>query len=65
MSSDQERTSLTMTLYIITLLFLCNLVVSLNPAPNAQGTASKQLSKLLPAVFSMTEHPSNGYRFFH
>ncbi|QRD87318.1 hypothetical protein F9C07_2278757 [Aspergillus flavus] len=34
-----------MTLYIITLLFLCNLVVSLNPAPNAQGTASSSISQ--------------------
>ncbi|KAE8323603.1 hypothetical protein BDV39DRAFT_208737 [Aspergillus sergii] len=34
-----------MTLYIITLLFLCNLVVSLNPAPNAQDTAATSISQ--------------------
>ncbi|KAB8225152.1 hypothetical protein BDV33DRAFT_198995 [Aspergillus novoparasiticus] len=34
-----------MTLYIITLLFLCNLVVSLNPSPNAQDTAGSSISQ--------------------
>ncbi|KAE8347243.1 hypothetical protein BDV24DRAFT_157543 [Aspergillus arachidicola] len=34
-----------MTLYIITLLFLCNLVVSLNPSPSAQDTAGSSISQ--------------------
>ncbi|KAE8314507.1 hypothetical protein BDV41DRAFT_533700 [Aspergillus transmontanensis] len=45
MYSDQKNTSFTMTLYIITLLFLCNLVVSLNPAPNAQDAGGSSISQ--------------------